>query len=650
MIWNYGLTLSVIPKSTYLRGKFLKGFLAILLLMGTYSTALAHAVQVAYVVLPNGFIRVYIEHWHGNQTIESLAHNGMSVTTTVGTESITQQLNPNGAVNDTQWDNLPGAGSNIVILKRGPSANLYQDWAYYDFPPAMCNVPLIITLNGGVSVVLSQETNQFWPLTISGTFSDTAPPSITPPTPPTATVLCGVSGSVVNFSATAFDNCTSNPAIVYSKNPGSFFPIGTTMVTASSTDDNGNRSQVSFPVTVSTNDLTPPVLNLPAIIVSNNDAGLCGAKVTYNTLATDNCSSVSITQLSGLPSGAIFPVGITTNTFKATDASGNWAEASFEIIVKDAEAPQVSALASISGSCSVNIVKAPTATDKCEGPIIGKTTDKLVFTEQGTFTINWTFADSKGNTSTAIQKIIVKDTESPILPTLPNIVGVCSATAPVAVATDRCRGTIEGSTTDPLTYSSPGVHIINWKFDDGQGNISTAKQYVILKDTTVPKVETRDVVLHLNDNGTATLTEDQINNGSSDNCKITAYWLDKKYFDTSNIGMNTVTFGVTDANGNYASKTATVTVLNKSSALSSYPNPFSDQATVSLTLMTDEENINLDLYDSNGAKVKRIYAGALKANKNSFFSLDGSDLKGGIYFLRLTTSKELVNFKVVVSK
>jgi hypothetical protein len=56
----------------------------------------------------------------------------MSISTTYGSTTLTQNVNPTGAINNTAWNNLPGAGSSIIILSQGPSANRYNDWAYYD--------------------------------------------------------------------------------------------------------------------------------------------------------------------------------------------------------------------------------------------------------------------------------------------------------------------------------------------------------------------------------------------------------------------------------------------------------------------------------------------------------------------------------------
>jgi hypothetical protein len=48
-----------------------------------------------------------------------------------------------------------------------------------------------------------------------------------------------------------------------------------------------------------------------------------------------NCLPFSIRQTSGLASGALFPIGTTTNIFSATDASGNLATCTFTVTVTD---------------------------------------------------------------------------------------------------------------------------------------------------------------------------------------------------------------------------------------------------------------------------------------------------------------------------
>jgi uncharacterized delta-60 repeat protein len=81
-------------------------------------------------------------------------------------------------------------------------------------------------------------------------------------------------------------------------------------------------------------DVTPPVVGVPAVIAADA-MGPNGAVVDYQVSATDDqdpspqviCSPVS---------GSTFPIGTTTVTCTATDASGNSATATFEIVVKGA--------------------------------------------------------------------------------------------------------------------------------------------------------------------------------------------------------------------------------------------------------------------------------------------------------------------------
>ena len=88
-----------------------------------------------------------------------------------------------------------------------------------------------------------------------------------------------------------------------------------------------------------------PTITCPGNITNVvNDAGLCGAAVTYSVTSADNCIGEIITQTAGFASGDVFPVGTTTNTFLVTDASGNTATCSFDVTVVDTEAPVVTCL------------------------------------------------------------------------------------------------------------------------------------------------------------------------------------------------------------------------------------------------------------------------------------------------------------------
>lgn len=96
------------------------------------------------------------------------------------------------------------------------------------------------------------------------TVQDTTPPEITCPGDITA-YATGASQAVVTFAATAYDLVSGNVPVVFSHASGSSFPVGTTMVTATATDEAGNTSSCTFKVTVLYNwsGFFAPVDNLP---------------------------------------------------------------------------------------------------------------------------------------------------------------------------------------------------------------------------------------------------------------------------------------------------------------------------------------------------------------------------------------------------
>jgi gliding motility-associated-like protein len=135
----------------------------------------------------------------------------------------------------------------------------------------------------------------------------------------------GDCGAIVTWTAPTFiDNCGAS--MTSNHNSGEFFPIGTTTITYTVVDGSGNTTICTFSVTV--NDDENPAMTCASPIAT------CNTLVTYAaTSATDNCGILSTIQTSGLPSGSIFPVGTTTNSFQSTDIHGNISTCSFNVTI-----------------------------------------------------------------------------------------------------------------------------------------------------------------------------------------------------------------------------------------------------------------------------------------------------------------------------
>jgi uncharacterized repeat protein (TIGR01451 family) len=78
---------------------------------------------------------------------------------------------------------------------------------------------------------------------------DSAPPTLVVPADMTVDAT-SPSGAAVSYSATASDDVDQSPAVSCVSASGNVFPIGTTMVTCTATDDAANSSSATFTITV----------------------------------------------------------------------------------------------------------------------------------------------------------------------------------------------------------------------------------------------------------------------------------------------------------------------------------------------------------------------------------------------------------------
>jgi hypothetical protein len=289
--------------------------------------------------------------------------------------------------------------------------------------------------------------------------------------------------------------------------------------------------------------------------------------------ATDNCSAVVTgVRNDGLQLTDAYPVGVTTILWTATDPQGHTATGTQTVTITDDEFPVVVntpdpiVTVADAGKCGAILTwSAVTVTDNCPGPTLVESgiPANNIF-PIGITTVTYTGTDAHGHVTTTSFTVTVTDDQAPV-PTvfdLPTITGQCSAHADAPTATDNCTGSITGSTLDPTDYTAQGVYTITWTYSDDNGNTTTQLQRVCVKDDIVPHVITRNVTVYLDNNGEATITTTQVDNGSADNCTIVSYNLNKTHFNCSDVGINTVTLSVTDGAGNIGTATANVSVID----------------------------------------------------------------------------------------
>ncbi|MDB4678451.1 HYR domain-containing protein, partial [bacterium] len=179
--------------------------------------------------------------------------------------------------------------------------------------------------------------------------------------------------AVTWIPATATDNCTAGtPSQSSGLNSGADFPVGTSTVVYTASDNNSNIGTCQFTVTVT--DSEDPEITCPANVSLQASSGSCSAVVSYSTpTATDNCSVSIVSLTSGSASGSSFNVGASTVTWTATDAAGRTDVCSFTVTVTDGQDPSISCPSDIStvapaGACAASVTySSPVALDNCPG-------------------------------------------------------------------------------------------------------------------------------------------------------------------------------------------------------------------------------------------------------------------------------------------
>ncbi|RYY89611.1 MAG: HYR domain-containing protein, partial [Chitinophagaceae bacterium] len=243
-------------------------------------------------------------------------------------------------------------------------------------------------------------------------------PLITCPEAVTVSNTSNKCGASVNLSAPAASSQCGISSVNGVRNDGqamnAMFPIGTTTITWTATASNG--ATVSCTQTVKVNDTQLPTISCGAAITANAVANDCKALVSVAApTATDNCNvTVAGVRSDALALTAAYPVGTTTITWTATDASGNSASCTQTVTVKDVTAPTLTTPANIT-SCDNgsgnNKILVASATDNCTtvaitwtltGATAGSGSGNTVSNNfnVGVTTINWTAKDGANNTIT----------------------------------------------------------------------------------------------------------------------------------------------------------------------------------------------------------------------------------------------------------
>ena len=187
----------------------------------------------------------------------------------------------------------------------------------------------------------------------------------------------------------------------------------------------------------------------------------------------------------------------------------------------------------------------------------------------GTSTILLTVTDLQNNTSSCSSIVTVQD----ILPPSPicqDIAVSLDPTGNASISEDQVDNSSSDECTSVLTFDADvtifdctnvGSNLVILTVTDDSNNSATCNSTVTVNDVTVPVANCKNITLSLDVTGNVSITEDQIDNGSSDECTaMLIFDTDVTAFDCNSIGSHLVELTVTDESANSTTCSSTVTV------------------------------------------------------------------------------------------
>ena len=392
--------------------------------------------------------------------------------------------------------------------------------------------------------------------------------------------------SAASVDAGSSDNCGIDTYLL-DKTSFNCSDIGTHQVWFYVLDASGNKDSAQATVHVQ-DTLSPTVLgsNITLSLDASGQASTTPDEVDNGS--SDNCGIDSIYLSS--QSFACSDIGVNPVWLYARDTTGNLDSVSIDVTVEDAMSPLINAadttlyLDALGEAILTAASLDNGSTDNCAVDSVGISQTAFSCADAGANTLTFTATDPSGNSSTINLTVTVLDTTSPA-PMASDTTLYLDASGSASIsATDLDNGSSDNCSVATISISQTafdcghiGDNALTFTATDPSGNEKTTIVNVTVLDTTSPAPVAHDTTLYLDASGSVSVTADDINDGSTDNCAIASISISQGTFDCDETGDHTITLTATDASGNVATATATVTVLDTTS-----PAPMASDTTIYL--------------------------------------------------------------------
>ncbi|MEM7101727.1 MAG: HYR domain-containing protein [Bacteroidota bacterium] len=348
--------------------------------------------------------------------------------------------------------------------------------------------------------------------------------------------------------------------------------IGSNTVVLTVTDANSNSATCSANIEVQNNNVPSAVCQ--DITVQLDASGM--AAISATDIDGGSSAIGGIASLSVSPNDfSCLDTGNNTVTLTVTDNSGNTGDCTATVTVEDVIPPtvlcqDVTVQLDIAGNGMATAAQIDNgSTDNCG--IASSTVTPNNFTCQnfGDTPVVYSVTDDSGNTSTCAAIVTVEDNIFPIAECMDITVQLDASgnynLTPAEIdngSSDNCP--IAGLSVMPNSFNCQdiGTNTVTLSVSDDPSNLANCISQVTVQDIISPSAFCQDITIQLDGGGVANIVAADVDGGSTDNCSIQNLTISQTMFDANDLGTNTVTLTVTDANGNTATCFAQVEVDN----------------------------------------------------------------------------------------
>ena len=392
------------------------------------------------------------------------------------------------------------------------------------------------------------------------------------------TVSPGLDGLVVledfaidNFS---IDNCDELEATI-SPSVFSCDDIGDHVVTMTVTDPSGNSDDCS--ATVSIVDDLPPVVGCQDITI---ELGVLGeATIDFEDIdngSEDNCSENLIYDISQTTFDCL-DIGNNMVTLTVFDEYFNGLECNVTVTVVDNQPPEAlckNLTIDIENGHPIIILAEELddgSFDICSDQLaVFPNNISVNCADVGDNTFTMIFMDESGNTATCQSIISIIDSDAPISECKDITVELTDLGVVLidndaidASSADNCDGLDFSLSVNLFTCDEIGSHLVTMVVTDASGNFDQCSATVTIVDALPPLPVCKDITVSPGLDGTISITADDIDGGSEDNCEIMSKEISQADWDCNDIGnLETVFLTLTDASGNTSECFADVSIVD----------------------------------------------------------------------------------------